>query len=277
MQKDDSILQNQIRKRGFFGMDNIRFYNSFFFTTLVFQTVHHTDRSSGVLSHHIGRMLCGTARIVTDRGETLSLKAGDIFYMPLGMRYHSYWYPDDASGTVEFESYRFDLFPTRSAQEYALQHLFPDDESLDILDRLSADKAVSCLSVGLLYAFLGHMLPTMRRMDLERDRALFSKARHYIDLHPHFRVPELAHHCAMSESSLYAFFRAYANTTPIELKNKILAEKAVTLLGTTDFPVESIAASLGLHSVAYLRKIVKAHTGKTPSAIRREQRLALRI
>ena len=258
-------------------MDPIRFYHSFFFTTLIFQNVHHTDRSSGVLSHHIGRMIRGTARIVTDRGEELRLQAGDVFYMPLGMRYHSYWFPDEADGTVAFESYRFDLFPDRSEKQYALQILHPDKEATTLLERLSADKTVCCSSVGLLYAFLGRMFPTMRRVDLDRNRALFSKARHYMELHPHFRVSDLARHCAMSESALYAFFRAYANTTPIEQKNKILAEKAITLLGTTDFSIESIAALLGIQSVAHLRKIVKANTGKTPSAIRREQRLALRI
>ncbi len=258
-------------------MDNIRFYNSFYFTTCIFQNVHHTDRSSGVLSHHIGRMLRGTARIVTDGGEELRLKSGDVFYMPLGMRYHSYWFPDEKEGTVEFESYRFDLFPCRSGHQYALQLLFPDKEATALLDRLSADKTVCCTSIGLLYAFLGCTFPTMRRIDLDRDRALFSKARHYMDLHPRFRVSDLARHCAVSESALYAFFRSYADTTPIEFKNKLLAEKAVTLLGTTDFSIESIAVLLGIQSVAHLRKIVKTHTGKTPSEIRREQRLALRI
>ena len=259
-------------------MDPIRFYNSFFFTTLIFQNVHHTDRSSGVLSHHVGRMLKGTARIVTDRGEELCLSKGDIFYMPRGMRYHSYWYPEEGEGgTVAFESYRFDLFPCRSECEYALQLLCPDTEALLVLDRLSADKTVSCESVGHLYAFLGKMLPSMQRIDLDHDRALFSKARRYIDLHPNFRASELARHCAISESALYAFFRSYANTTPVALKNQMLAEKAVTLLGTTDFSIESIAATLGIHSVAHLRKIVKQHTGKTPSALRSEQRLSLRI
>ena len=219
-------------------MDNMRFYNFFFFTTLIFQNVHHTDRSSGVLSHHVGRMLRGTARIVTDHGEELFLSKGDVFYMPRGMRYHSYWYPDESDGgAVEFESYRFDLFPCQTGREYALQLLFPDDEALSDLNRLSAHKTVDCASVGLLYAFLGKMFPTMQRVDLDHDRALFSKARRYIDLHPHFRVSDLARHCAISESALYAFFRSYANTTPIALKNRILAEKAVTLLGTTDFSV----------------------------------------
>ena len=259
-------------------MDNIRFYNSFYFTTCIFQNVHHTDRSSGVLSHHVGRMLRGTARIVTDRGERLSLSKGDIFYMPLGMRYHSYWYPDEGDGgTVEFESYRFDLFPCHSGRQYALQMLYPDADALSDLDRLSENKEVNCISVGLLYAFLGKMFPTMQRVDLDHDRALFSKARRYIDLHPHFRVSDLARHCAISESALYAFFRSYANTTPIALKNRILAEKAITLLGTTDFSIEDIAATLGIQSVAHLRKIVKQYAKKTPSELRREQRLSLRI
>ena len=75
----------------------------------------------------------------------------------------------------------------------------------------------------------------------------------------------------MSESSLYAFFRSYANTTPVQVKNAMLVERAVTLLGSTDLPIEVISDRVGFQSVAYFRRLLRAHTGKTPGAIRRER------
>ena len=108
----------------------------------------------------------------------------------------------------------------------------------------------------------------MKRSDFDPKRELFSKARHYIYRNTEFKVSDLARYCGMSESGLYAFFRSYANTTPIEEKKRILVQKAITLLVSTDLTVESIAARLGFDSIAYLRKIIKAQTGRTPSEIR---------
>ena len=75
----------------------------------------------------------------------------------------------------------------------------------------------------------------------------------------------------MSESGLYAFFRNYAGSTPINLKNKIKTENAVALLESTDLSVEEISQRTGFCSAEYFRKITKQKTGKTPTEIRRER------
>ena len=56
----------------------------------------------------------------------------------------------------------------------------------------------------------------------------------------------------------------------IEIKHRLIAERAVVMLTTTDQTVETIASSLGLCSSAYLRRILKKQTGGTPSQIRKE-------
>ena len=77
----------------------------------------------------------------------------------------------------------------------------------------------------------------------------------------------------MSESGLYAFMREHGHTTPIGLKNRLLVEKAVELLSSTDLSVEEISARLGFCSSAYFRKIVKEQTGKTPTQLRKDAHL----
>ncbi len=253
-------------------MDNIHFYNSFRFRLITLNRARHTDNSGGIDCHFVARMRRGSAVIVAETGETLSLCAGEIFYIPLGLRYQSYWTPDGGrEPKVEWESYGFDFFPCKSGKLYALQKLNPSETALAYLDRLPLSEGVSTSSIGLLYAFLGETFPTMKRSDPNPQRELLSKARHYIYQHPQFKVEELARHCGMSESGLYAFFRSYAHTTPIEEKNRIQTQKAITLLGSTDLPVEEIANRMGFQSIAYFRKIVKAQTGKTPTELRREQ------
>ena len=253
-------------------MDNILFYNSFFFTTYTYKNARHTDNSSGITCHYIGHLRKGTARILSSEGEELLLKSGDIFYLPLGLRYHSYWYPDPNGECVaELDSYRFSYFPCQSDKRYALQKVYPNERASGILESLAADKRVLCSSIGLLYAFLGEVFPGMTAVDANPQKQLLSKAKHYISKNPDFRVPDLARHCGMSESGLYAFFKSYAQTTPIEYKNRIQTKKAIALLASTDLSIEEISDRVGFQSVAYFRKIIKAQTGKTPTEIRKEQ------
>ena len=253
-------------------MDNLLFYNSFFFTTYIYKVKKHVNNSSGIAHHYIGRLLTGSGHIVTDEGLELQLNSGDIFYLPQGLRYHSYWYPtENRDCPVELESYRFTYFPCQSGKRYILQKITPNTTAIKTLDRLAADKTVLCSSIGLLYSFLGEVFPTMTAANSNPQKQLFSKARHYILKHPDFRVPELARHCNISESGLYAFFKAYAHTTPIEFKNRLQTEKAVALLGSTDLSIEEISDRVGFQSTAYFRKIVKAQTGKTPTELRKEQ------
>lgn len=252
-------------------MDNLRFYNSFHFAVITLKKSKHTDNSRGIDRHFIGRMRHGCGKLVTENGE-LRLSPGDVFYLPQGLRYHSYWMPEQGqNGIVEWESYGFDFFPCRSGRQYAMQKLTPSETAIGYLDRIGVSHEERVSSVGFLYAFFGEVFPTMQRLDSDPRRELFSKAQHYIYNHADLKVPELARHCGMSESGLYAFFRAYANTTPIEEKNRVLVNRAVTLLGSTDLSVEEISDRVGFQSVAYFRKIVRKTTGKTPTEIRLEQ------
>jgi len=251
-------------------MDNILFYNSFSFCVPSIKHYSHTDNSKGIDCHFLARMLCGKARIVTGPKEELLLEAGDVFYLPLGLRYHSYWYGDPAKGDlVTWESYRFSVFPDKDNRAYVPQKLFPDKDSLALLDEMAESKTVSPLFVGKLYLFLGRMLPSMKEDVRIPQRALIEKAKRYIEDNPSFKVRELAAFCNMSESGLYAFLNRYLHCSPIDIKNNILAEKAVALLQSTNLSVEEISTALNFCNSAYFRKIFKKQTGKTPTEIRK--------
>ena len=82
-------------------------------------------------------------------------------------------------------------------------------------------------------------------------------------------MPGLARACGISESGIYALFRDYADTTPIDFKHRLIAERAVYMLTSTDLTVETIASTLGICSSAYLRRILKKQTGQTPLELRK--------
>lgn len=252
-------------------MNNILFFKSFKFRLISHKRRTHTDNSRGIDSHFLARMKSGSGRIVTLDGVELHLREGDVFYLPLGLSYNSYWTPSEIDGTVEWESYGFIYFPDNADRRYSMKVLAPSKTALSLLDRLSESMTVSAASVGLLYSFLGEIMPQLEQTCNDPKAALLSRASEYILKDPDFRVPELARHCGMSESGLYAFFKSYANISPIGMKNKLQIEKAVELLGSTDLSVEEISDRLNFCSVAYFRKVFKEITGKTPSAIRKEQ------
>ena len=113
----------------------------------------------------------------------------------------------------------------------------------------------------------------MRVSDCDPKAAMFQKAFDYIQKHESFAVPEVARVCGISESGLYSLFRDYAHTTPVDIKHRILSERAVALLTSTNLTIETIASDLGLCSSAYLRRILKKQTGRTPSQIRKDSKL----
>ena len=251
-------------------MKDTLFSNSFSFRLLTHKQAHHTDNSMGTPSHFIARMKCGSVRFVCLDGKEMVAQGGDVFYLPMGLKYHSYWTPSPDRGVAQWESYGFTNFPNADEMHYAMQILHPSDTAISYLDALAKDKRVCASSVGWLYLFLGELLPTMQEKDPDPQARLFAKAKQYIATHNDLKVGRLARHCNMSESGLYAFFRRYANTTPIALKHQLLVEEAIRLLGSTDLSIEEISRSLHFSSSAYFRKIVKEQTGKTPVELRRE-------
>lgn len=250
-------------------MDNIFLYNQYTFQTYSYNHIHHCDNSVGLETHYVARILSGSVKMITNGREEYFFKKGDVFYLPRGIKYHSVWSGSQENEKIEWESYRFTVFPSNSGKIYKAQRIEVDLEENELLDKLSEKMAVSVESVGLFYLLLGRIFKKMEEDKNDSKQILFEQAKEYIAQNPDFKVPELAKFCNMSESALYAFFRDFGKTSPIEMKNKIKTERAVILLESTDDSVEKISESLGFSNSAYFRKTVKRYTGMTPMKIRK--------
>lgn len=245
-------------------MEDIR--HSFLFRRLTFRHTHAFDCRSGLPLHYLAYMISGAGRIVT-KDETLTLRAGDLFFLPRGLCYQSFWQPDE-TGAVGWLSVGFALLPETSGEEPAAQRLPFDAACRDSLFAVT-DGGVSCKTVGLLYSTLGALLPQMRKKQGAAAHTLPHKAAALLREDPYMPIGELAARCGVSVTGLYAAFRKRAGMTPHALRQKILVEKAVELLTTTDIPIEELSDRLGFSSSSYFRKVLYAQTGKTPTAIRK--------
>jgi len=247
-------------------MNESSFFNCFHFNEFSYTKLTHVDNSGGAPHHYIAYMKEGSGVLISAR-ERLSVSPGEMFYIPKGCRYHSYWEPQ---GTVRFDSLGFDLFPSDSGVHYTLQKLDPDEAALRVFQPLSRSKTVSAASIGALYTLLGLLLPGMETAAEEPKNALTELALRRIHADPNASIARIAEACGVSQATLYNTFRRVLKQTPNDVRQQILCQRAARLLVTTSLSVEEVSRECGFSSASYFRKVLRSVTGKTPRQIRAE-------
>lgn len=249
-----------------FAVDNALFCNTFAFRDYRFSRYHYTDARGGVSTNFLGYMKSGRVRLVSAR-EEIEVETGELFYIPMGCRYESYWYGEPE---IRFDSLAFQLFPQAARTRYPLQRIgLLEGEEAALRRSLSGGVPTDCASVSRLYALLASLLPRMIPEAESREEELVRRALAYMQAHADEDVPAVALACRVSPSTLYAAFRTQLGVTPVHSRQRLLIERAVTLLHTTDLPVEQISAQLGFSSPAYFRRVLRRVSGQTPREIRR--------
>ena len=249
-------------------MTDIQFYKSFRFFLLRFGKYRMTDNTMGCHVHYLARMVKGTAKICSS-GVNLNIKPNDVFYIPKGLEYKSYWHPDD-NGEIEFYSFAFSCFPKAESGRYVLQKIDCTDEEFEMLSLLESDLSVSPLSVGRLYTFLGQIMPKLYLDSISGREVTVDKAIEIMRADSNINISKVAQMCGISESGLYVTFKNILGKTPGQIRQKVVVEKAVELLTSTDISIEEVSSRLGFSSSSYFRKILKIEKGKTPRQIRKE-------
>lgn len=249
-------------------MNNTQFLNSFYFRRYQRHKYYFTDhyKTNGSPGHFIARMLRGSAKLKS-RNKTITVSEGDIFYIPKGLKYQSFWYGDEEDQII-FDSFRFQNFPMLDNYSYTLQKITAPSEAEELLLSLSGEMAVNCITVGKLYLFLGQVLDIMEQ-ESKHYSDIAEIALDYMHTYTDFHIADVAEYCKVSESSLYGIFKKAYGKTPIEMKQKIFCERASELLITTNLAVEEISSKLNFSSSSYFRKVFKKHTGKTPLQVRK--------
>ena len=244
-------------------MTDAQFYNSFVFQKYEFNKYHTTDNTAGAPRHFFAQLICGHAKLQC-ASYSVELSAGDVFYIPNGIRYRSHWYPEN--GIISFYSIGFTHLP--SNVDYMMQKI----EGAGVyFEELSADITVSADSIARLYGFFANVKDKMKPQRNTSQGSTVLRAIEYIQQHPDASACEIAANIGISESGLYGIFKKSLGKTPLEIKRKALIERAEELLLTTDLPIEKISDILGFSSSSYFRKVLFKMTGKSPSYIRKNR------
>ncbi|MBP3361045.1 MAG: helix-turn-helix domain-containing protein [Clostridia bacterium] len=245
------------------------FSKSFNFNIFNFKKYKYTDNRHGVSAHFFAYMISGHCRISTG-DKTVSIKEGDIFYIPNGCKYQSYWYGEPE---IKFISLGFRFLPNFEKKNYSVQVLPYNEEAVKLFYGLFENKVLESRDVGVFYTLVGMLLPAMTGQMFCRTKELVELTKRYLTEHPFAEVSELAKNCAVSESALYSAFQKSSDVTLNALRNQIIIEKAKMLLITTNMSVEEISRQLRFSSCSYFRKVFKKYLNATPSEIRKRNRI----
>jgi len=242
------------------------FFDQYHFRIIEFQRYHYTDNRAGVPVHYFGCLKSGWAKL-TDGTTEITVHPGELFYIPKGCRYQSYWH---AEGTIRFLSIAFTAFPNPSHRTYRLQKIDCTPEEQEIVQRfMDQPPAFGALGIGRLFVLIGMAESHMSVELIDRRSDIVERAMLYMNRRNRINAEELAAHCGISVSTLYQAFRKSLKKTPGEVWHEVQIQKATEMLLTTDLRIEEISDRLEFSSSSYFRKIFKAQTGKTPREVRK--------
>ena len=249
-------------------MNPLFFSDSFSFSNInLKKKVHYTDARGGCPAYYLAYMIAGHAKIVSDE-KTITLKEGDVFYIPKGLPYQSYWYSNGHS--LNWLSFGFDHLNTAENTNFTLQVIpCPETVVTKIKALPTVGTLVTCKTLSQFYDIMADILPHMQTSSTGKGEQIVNKAKKYIADHPEYNIPEVAKACGISEPHLYNLFRNITDTTPNEYRQQILCQKGIELLYTTDKTVAEISSILNFSSESYFRKVLIKHTGYTPREIRK--------
>ena len=247
-------------------LNSIIFSDCFRFAKICLDKYHHTDNRHGSPQHYIAYMKKGHARIVS-QSRSIEVNEGDIFYIPMGLGYQSYWYGEPE---IVFHSYGFSFFPDCESESFLLQKLVCNEELKNKIVSLPMNqRKVSSFVLSELYGILAELIPTMQTEKAGKTEQQYREIRRFIYDHPESRASDIARNCGISESTLYSVCKSASGQTPLEIKQQILLDKARLLLTTTDKSVQEISDILGFSSTSYFRKALRKQCDMTPKEIRK--------
>ena len=243
-------------------------YENFYFAEYRFKSFRHSDNSSGVPRHFLAYMKKGRGELVSEK-KTVVINEGEVFYIPKGLKYHSYWY---GSEDICFISLGFNSLDIKGNFKYEVQTVPTTPHLAAIVESVpTVCGRIDCNALSRFYAAMAEVIPLLEKSPESRDEQRVERVKELIFQNPGESISRIAEMCSVSEPHLYTVFKKVTGITPNVYRQQMLCRRAVEMLITTDERIEWISDTLGFSSSSYFRKILKQYTGKTPRQIRKEQ------
>lgn len=219
--------------------------------------------------------------LYTFQNGTVTGSDGDVIYIPKGSSYTYSVLPKSQTYCIQIE---FSIINSKTKDWLALA-----DHPV-LLPKIEHNIIQQCFSNILLlhnaqekYYNLGikaYMLLLMYHWFSQNDK-LSSFANNKIQaaisyIHQNFTkkiyVNELAKLCLMSKSQLWRLFIDTVGASPIEYKNRLLFDKACSLLSDSNISISEIANSLGFDSPYAFSQMFKKRFGISPTNYRKKNK-----
>lgn len=246
-------------------MDSSTFIASFTFKEVEYDTYHESSFTSPVRQNYVMYLQKGRAEI-TSGAEVFGLSAGDILHIPRGSKYSTKLFGDPE---ILFGSYAYLNYPGKFVKSRKIEKILPSDEMRRLISLVSQGGGVSCKTLGCFYLFLDEMNSLLVPEKNDKKLITVNEAMEFIRRNPECKIPDVAAHCCISESSFYAVFEECVGVSPAGFKLSVKLERAFHYLVSSEVPIEEISALCGFSSSSYFRKKFYAAYGKTPSQVRR--------
>ena len=225
----------------------------------------------------MGLIIKGEGKFCFDE-ETVTVKSGDIIFVPVGSTYISRWKgePDIFYISVHFSFEAPD--PFSRSKKIKIQKISPPDfeeykaKYEFMYKSYEGSEQVQFSALSMFYSIMSHVYPLLKYITVKKIDSRIEKAAEYIDCHykEEFSVAHLANISNMSVSHFYSCFKSSVGYSPIEYKHKVCIRHAeLMLIADAEKSIEEISEALGFSSSSYFRQIFKKITGESPRRYRK--------
>lgn len=246
-------------------MHDLTYLNHFSFHEVRYERYHESSFPLPARYNFIMYLQKGVAHISSER-ETVVLNAGDVLHIPRGAKYSVKLFGEPE---ILFGSYAYLNYQENDGKTYAIQKIPCSPRMQELIAKVSAIDGVNCESIGYFYLFLHELYKVLTPAVHDGKQNLLERAMNFIIKKPDCKISEVAAHCHISESGLYALFNERTDITPAHFKLHVKLERAVNYLISTDIPIEEISDLCAFSSSSYFRKKLYSVYKKTPSQIRK--------
>ena len=201
----------------------------------------------------------------------------DMVYLPGETAYHSQWPVDSEFMVIDLLLQDAQGQPIRFGEDPSI--LFCDTHGAyrGLLEELAAKSDATgpfdwLERLSLSFRFLCQIARDTNRSELDEQNRKIKAGLTYLqnNFTEDFSVEQLAEMCCLSTVSFRRSFSECVGMTPVEYRNKLRIQKAVTLLKTGELTVGEVAQAVGIPDIKYFSKLFKRYTGASPSAIKKD-------
>jgi len=242
------------------------------------KAVYYTDHSYGPYikdSFLIVYIESGTSTLhVGNTAYTIGENNLVIFYPNSGIYYKNtedcewriWWMGIDGAGVFSY------LHMLNVSQEKPFLTVKASHDVLACFHEMNETIHSSSLEKKMLGLSLMYRIFSILAQDqMENPSSVLQNILHYIQYHYDTigNIAEIHRNFSMSKSSLWRLFKQETGMSPLEYLTEIRCRRACTLLTQTDFPIQSIAGSIGYSDPLYFSRVFRKSTGQSPREYRR--------